>query len=183
MKKFLLTVTLLTLLLTLTKPVYADKTCTCGNPYCAYSTTTEVKARKKVKAYVKKYYAKGRYKNFAIKFISPDKLTYKKLVNRKKNKIIYIEVSDGFVMDGNTYAGLTIDGYYISYEGIDDTLPKGTRIRTYCLYNPENNYEDDIIYRTDRVLNTKRNCKPIRKAEKKFKKHFKVSYKEEILKD
>lgn len=182
MKKILFVVILFAALLSINHPTNA-KVCPCGNPYCTYNTATETQARKKVKKFVNDYYRKCGYKNFKIKFISPKKLTYKKLVNRKKNKIIYIEVSDGFVMDDNTYAGLTSDGYYISYEGIDDTLPKGTRIRTYCLYNPENNYEDDIIYRTDRVLNTKRNCKPIRKAEKKFKKHFKVSYKEEILKD
>ena len=171
MKKILLTAALLILLFTITKPTHA-KVCICGDPYCVYSTTSETQARKKVKAYVKKYYAKGRYKNFAIKFISPDKLTYKKLINRKKNKIIYIEVSDGFIMDDITYAGITYDGYYISYDGVDDTLPKGTRLRTYCLYNPENNYDDDIIYRTDRIIKVKGNSKAIRKAKKLFKKRF-----------
>ena len=79
-------------------------------------------------------------------------------------------------MSDKNYSGITKEGYYINYEGIDDTLPKGTKIRTYCIFDPTNNYEDDIVYRTDRVINTKKNAKQIRKAKKKFKKNFGYSY-------
>lgn len=176
MKKILLTAALLTLLFTLTKPVYADNVCTCGSPFCVYNTTTEAQARKKVKAYVNRYYRKGRYKNFRVEFISFKRLTTKKLTTRKQNKVIYVEILDGFVMDDDTYSGITSDGYYISYDGVDDSLPKGSKIRTYTVYSPKSNYEDDIVYRTDRVINQERNRKEIKVAKKKFKKNFGYDY-------
>ena len=173
MKKLLLLLLVAVVLLTITLSITTQgKTCSCGNPYCTYNAVSETQARKRVNAYIKKYVRKGKYKNFKVKFISYKKLTYKKLVNRKKNKIIYVEIIDGFVINDNNYAGLTGDGYYISYEGIDDRLPKGTKIRTYCIYDPSNNYEDDIISRSDRVISIKGNSKAIRKAKKLFKKRF-----------
>ena len=173
MKKLLLFITsMLLLAAVLLLPITTQAKCTCGNPYCTYKAFSEKEARKRINAYIKKYVRKGKYKNFKVKYIPYKKLTNKKLVNRKQNKIIYVEIIDGFVMNNNNYAGLTGDGYYISYEGIDDRLPKGTKIRTYCIYDPSNNYEDDIISRSDRVISLKGNSKAIRKAKKLFKKRF-----------
>ena len=179
MKKLILFLsTMLIFSIMLLHPVTTEAKCTCNDPYCVYSTKTETCTKKVLKKYVNKYLRKGRYKNFKIKFIKSNNLTGDMLRNRKQKHIIYIEITDGYVMSDKNYSGITSDGYYINYEGIDDTLPKGTKIRTYCIFDPTNNYEDDIVYRTDRVINTKKNIKQIRKAKKKFKKNFGYSYDE-----
>ena len=95
---------------------------------------------------------------------------------RKRKHIIYVEVITGYVMDEIYFDGLTTDGYGISYAYIDDNLKKGTCMRTYCIYNPATTYVDDIIYRGDRVVNTNKNVKQIRKAKKLYKKNFKTDY-------
>lgn len=165
---------LLTIMIFVLIPIKATA-CSCGNPYCAYECKTDKTAKKKVKRYIKENLLKGEARKFKIKFVNSNKLTYKKLVNRKKDRVIYVEVITGFVM--NEYGdGLTREGYYISYEGIDSSLKPGSCIRSYCVYNPFNNYEDDIIFRTDRLISRKANNKQIKKAMKKFRKNFKVDY-------
>lgn len=180
MKKLLLFIsTMLLFSITLLAPVATNAaTCSCGNKFCVYEKETEFSAKKVLKKYVKTYLKIDQYKNFKVKFIKSDKLTGDMLRNRKQKHIIYIEITDGYVMSDKNYSGITKEGYYINYEGIDDTLPKGTKIRTYCIFDPTNNYEDDIVYRTDRVINTKKNTKQIRKAKKKFKENFGYSYDE-----
>lgn len=178
MKKLLLFIsTMLLFSIALLAPVTTNAaTCSCGNKFCVYNKKKEISAKKVLKKYVNKYLRKGRYKNFKVKFIKSNNLTGNMLRNRKRKHIIYIEITDGYVMSDKNYSGITKEGYYINYEGIDDTLPKGTKIRTYCIFDPTNNYEDDIVYRTDRIINTKKNIKQIHKAKKKFKKNFGYSY-------
>lgn len=161
---------LLTIMVFVLIPIKADA-CSCGNKYCAYECKTDARAKKKVKKYINENLRKGKARKFRVKFINSDKLTYKKLVNRKKDKIIYVEITTGYLMDkkGN---GITSDGYYISYKGIDDSLKVGACIRTYCVFNPFNTYEDDIIFRTDRLINRKTNTKQIKKTILKFVKNF-----------
>ena len=149
--------------------------CSCGDPYCTYECKTDAGAKKKVRKYIKDFLQKGKYKKYKVKFVTSDKLTYEKLVNRKKDKIIYVEVTTGYVI--NKYGqGITREGYYISYEGIADSFKIGTCMKTYCVYNPFNTYEDDIIYRTDRLVNIKENTKQIKKSLKKFEKNFGYRY-------
>lgn len=177
MKKFILFLsTMLIFSIMLLHPVIAEANCTCRDPYCVYNTKTETGARKKITKLINKYIRYGKHKSYKIKFIKTKDLTLNKLLQRKRKKIIYVEVSTGYVMNDVLYDGLLSDGYYISYMYVDDTLPKGSCIRTYCIYNPFTTYEDDIIYRSDRVINTKKNTKQIRKAKKKFKKNFGYAY-------
>ena len=44
---------------------------------------------------------------------------------------------------------------YISYNGCDLEYTTGTIIVTYLMYNPNTNYEDDIIERYDYILDKK----------------------------
>ena len=84
-----------------------------------------------------------------VKFIKNDKLTRKMLVNRK-NKILYIEVDTGTQINEKGDGKIdTKNPYYnyISYKRCG--FKKGDRIRTYCIYNPYTNWEDDIIERYD----------------------------------
>ena len=179
MKKLLLFIsTMLLFSIALLAPISINAaTCSCGNKFCVYNKKTESGAKKVLKKYVKIYLQKGRYKDFEVKFIRTRDLTYNKLIKRKRDKIIYIEVSTGYITN-NLFDGIMSDGYYIGYSYVDDSLKKGTCLRSYFIYNPATTYCDDIIYRSDRVINTKKNIKAIRKAKKKFKKNFGYSYDE-----
>lgn len=152
-------------------------TCECGNPYCVYNAKSEKVARKRIMKYINKNVRKGKCKNFAVKFIRAEDLTGEMIETQNQNKVIYVEITKGYVMSKD-FDGLTSDGYYINYMGIDDSLKKGAKVKTYCIYDPANGYIDDIIYRTDRVLNRNKNKSAIRKAKKIFKNRFGYSYKE-----
>lgn len=52
-------------------------------------------------------------------------------------------------MDGMIANYADPEYYYISYEGVD--AEAGDWIDTYCVYNPMNQYEDDVILRLDFV--------------------------------
>lgn len=84
-----------------------------------------------------------------IIYINSDRLTWQKLT-RRKNRVLYIEVMTGTVINKEKDGRLdTAPPYnYISYRGLYWTKP-GSRVRTYCIYNPSNNYEDDISIRLD----------------------------------
>lgn len=124
---------------------------------CSVMTVKTVKKKGK---YVSRVYWKGKRitqfkfkKKPKVKFISTDKLTTKKLTNRK-DKTLYIEVMSGTVLNKNGDGRVdTKDPYYdyISYKGIKG-IKKGDRIRTFCVYNPHNNYEDDIVERYDEFI-------------------------------
>ena len=81
-------------------------------------------------------------------------LTGERLTHRKG--VLICEICIGIVTNAQTGEGrvLNTDGYYnfISYKGFDQPYEDGTVIVTYLVYNPENNYEDDIVDRYDFVL-------------------------------
>lgn len=72
-------------------------------------------------------------------------LTSEILTNRTA-EVVIVEEINGIVLDdeGN---GIDENGNYISYKNVDSV--KGEIITTYCIYNPNTNFEDDIIYRID----------------------------------
>lgn len=75
-------------------------------------------------------------------------ITYKELTNRKGK--VLIERDYGIVLDykGN---GKIMNYKYKGYDYIKypKKFKKGDIILTYCVFNPDNNFEDDIIYRYD----------------------------------
>ena len=145
--------------LALTTPVQAKMPTvkTTETKSCSVMTVKTVKKKGK---YVSKVYWKGKKitsfkfkKKPKVKFINTDKLTTKKLVNRK-DKTLYIEVMSGTALNKKGDGRVdTKDPYYnyISYNGIKG-IKKGSRIRTFCIYNPYNNYEDDIVERYDEFI-------------------------------
>ena len=66
-----------------------------------------------------------------------------------RNGKIVIEVSSGTVLDdaGN---GQDICGYYIKYDS--ERFSAGDQVQSVFVYNPETNYIDDIISRTDTLI-------------------------------
>ena len=75
------------------------------------------------------------------------KALYKKLLHR--NGKIIIEVITGTVDDaeGN---GTDAAGYYIGYDM--EKFSKGDKVQSVFVYNPDNNYTDDILYRVDTLI-------------------------------
>ena len=66
-----------------------------------------------------------------------------------RNGKITIEVSSGTVLDdeGN---GQDVCGYYIKYDS--ERFSAGNEVQSVFVYNPETNYIDDIISRTDILI-------------------------------
>lgn len=78
----------------------------------------------------------------------PDTLTTDILTER--NGALIVEMDVGIVTDEEKHGQIlntASDFDYISYEMLP--VNKGDYVTTYCVYNPWNNYEDDILYRID----------------------------------
>lgn len=75
-----------------------------------------------------------------------DRMT--KILENRKGKII-IEVIEATVLDDD---GNACDdfGFYVKYDS--GKYEKGDRVQTAFVYNPENNYLDDILYRVDTLI-------------------------------
>lgn len=76
-----------------------------------------------------------------------DRCTY--AVQNRNGKII-IEVVRAVVTSDNGDARITADGSYIKYS--TDDVQTGDTMETVLVYNPSNNYVDDIMYRADTFL-------------------------------
>ena len=70
-------------------------------------------------------------------------------VQNRNGKII-IEVVRASVTSDNGDARITADGSYIKYSA--DDVQTGDTMETVLVYNPSNNYIDDVMYRADTFL-------------------------------
>ena len=66
-----------------------------------------------------------------------------------RNGKIILEVSSGTVLD-NEGNGQDICGYYIKYDS--ERFSAGDQVQSVFVYNPETNYIDDIVSRTDTLI-------------------------------
>mgnify|MGYP006076903011 FL=1 len=66
-----------------------------------------------------------------------------------RNGKIVIEVSSGTVLDDEGH-GRDICGYYIKYDS--ERFSAGDQVQSVFVYNPETNYIDDIVSRTDILI-------------------------------
>lgn len=90
-----------------------------------------------------------------VKVYDSSEITPDILENREGKTIV--ERCYGIVLDMETGDGRIINaadgaGNYISYRSVYQTHDENSIILTYLVYNPENNYCDDIIIRYDFVL-------------------------------
>lgn len=76
---------------------------------------------------------------------------HKKLLDtlETRNGKIIIEVSSGTILD-NEGNGRDICGYYIKYNS--SRFSAGDQMQSVFVYNPETNYIDDIVSRTDTLI-------------------------------
>ena len=73
---------------------------------------------------------------------------FNKLASHRKGKIL-VEIVEGTVLD-NKGNGESNTGYYIGYN--KKHFKKGNKVQSVFVYNPENNYCDDIIFRCDTLI-------------------------------
>lgn len=93
-----------------------------------------------------------RYFRWNVKVYETAELTAEKLENRTQEKALIIEHACGKVLDkeGNGKIINAIEPFnYISYRSLH--LPVNTIVNTYFIYNPTNDYIDDIMIRIDFV--------------------------------
>jgi len=85
-----------------------------------------------------------------IKFINFNDLSFEMLASRKN--ILYIEITTGTQINAKGDGKVDTDDWhdYISYKRCG--FKKGDRIRTYCIFNPYTQWEDDIVERYDEVI-------------------------------
>lgn len=108
-----------------------------GASSCFASTDTQI---------VKKYCHKH-YKNCKIIYLS--KYNEKKITTRKGKNIVYVEIvtskSSGKKdpCNGKYWGYLVGSNYYKMW--YNKKVPKGKKVKSYCIYNPYTNYEDDIV--------------------------------------
>lgn len=93
--------------------------------------------------------------NDNIELYDCSELTSEVLESRKGTTIV--ERCIGIVTDEQSGDGRVLNlpedcGYYISYRGIYRPISNGTIMLSYMVYNPDNNYIDDIMERYDFVL-------------------------------
>ena len=74
-----------------------------------------------------------------------------------RNGLVIVERCIGFVTNKETGDGRVLNALdenynYISYRSVTEDYCDGTVFVSYMIYNPENNYVDDIIERYDFVL-------------------------------
>lgn len=100
--------------------------------------------------------AKKGYKD--IKIYDTELITPEIIENRKNSNNTIVERIIGVVTDADAegdgvvlFHGKSDEYNYISYAGLEDTQ-LGTIVLTYCLYNPETNYIDDILERYDYII-------------------------------
>ena len=96
------------------------------------------------------------YMPYEYKLYDASELSAEILENR--NGMVIVERCIGFVTDKTTGDGKVLNAYdkdydYISYRSVtDQKYYDGTVFISYMIYNPENNYIDDITERYDFVL-------------------------------
>lgn len=88
-----------------------------------------------------------------VKVYGTTQLTYQTLVTREPDVLIVEEIH-GIILDEDGHGRIDNgdDPHdYISYCNLMEYAKPGDLVETYCIYNPNTQYEDDIIYRIDLV--------------------------------
>lgn len=96
------------------------------------------------------FYSVKTKKKPVVKFISTRKLTLKMIESRKGKGIIYVEIDNGIVLN-HKKDGIDELGYYVCYKRVKKAR-KGSKIRSYFVYDPNNNYCDGIEGRCDYII-------------------------------
>lgn len=91
-------------------------------------------------------YISRHYPGYKVRFVPEGKPSMMKLRTRKGKRIVYVEVlksnAKGNLQGKRRSWGITTKGSYITY---NRRVKKEKRIKSYCIWNPNSNYSDDVV--------------------------------------
>lgn len=91
-------------------------------------------------------YISRHYPGYKVRFVPERKPNMIKLRTRKGKRIVYVEVlksnARGNLQGKRRSWGITTKGSYITY---NRRVKKGKRVTSYCIWNPNSNYTDDVV--------------------------------------
>lgn len=91
-------------------------------------------------------YISRHYPGYKVRFVPEGKPNMIKLRTRKGKRIVYVEVlksnARGNLQGKRRSWGITTKGSYITY---NRRVKKGKRVTSYCIWNPNTNYTDDVV--------------------------------------
>lgn len=96
------------------------------------------------------FYSVKTAKKPVVKFVSTRKLTATMLGYRRQKSIIYVEIDNGTVINRKK-EGIDEMGYYVSYKKVKGAR-KGSKVLSYFIYDPNNNFMDAIEGRCDYLV-------------------------------
>lgn len=86
------------------------------------------------------------YPGYKVRFVPEGKPNIMKLRTRKGKRIVYVEVlksnAKGNLQGKRRSWGITTKGSYITY---NRRVKKEKRVTSYCIWNPNSNYTDDVV--------------------------------------
>ena len=98
-------------------------------------------------------YISRHYPGYKVRFVPEGKPNMIKLRTRKGKRIVYVEVlksnAKGNLKGKRRGWGITTKGSYITY---NRRVKKGKRVISYCIWNPNSNYTDDVVAVVDNGL-------------------------------
>ena len=106
--------------------------CIVSTTFSSYANSVDTKNNALVREYCNKHYQK-----YTIRVIT--KYNPKVMENRKGKKIVFVE---RFVSYSKGKYGYSKKGEYVRY---NKKVPKGKKVISYFIYNPETNYCDDVV--------------------------------------
>ena len=91
-------------------------------------------------------YISRHYPGYKVRFVPEGKPNMMKLRTRKGKRIVYVKVlksnAKGNLQGKRRSWGITTKGSYITY---NRRVKKGKRVKSYCIWNPNSNYTDDVV--------------------------------------
>lgn len=91
-------------------------------------------------------YISRHYPGYKVRFVPEGKPNTMKLRTRKGKRIVYVEVlkshAKGNLQGKRRSWGITTKGSYITY---NRRVKKGKQVKSYCIWNPNSNYTDDVV--------------------------------------
>lgn len=91
-------------------------------------------------------YISRHYPGYKVRFVPEGKPSTMKLRTRKGKRVVYVEVlksrAKGNLKGKRRSWGITAKGSYITY---NRRVKIGKRVTSYCIWNPNSNYTDDVV--------------------------------------
>lgn len=98
-------------------------------------------------------YISRHYPGYKVRFVPEGKPNMIKLRTRKGKRIVYVEFlksnAKGNLKGKRRSWGIATKGSYITY---NRRVKKGKRVISYCIWNPNSNYTDDVVAVVDNGL-------------------------------